>query len=387
MLYNNWKKLIKSKDISGFVVNNKIMVNIPIKLLMNQKIIKPQIQGILDKDKMLEIVKYQDNYYKSGKRYFNFMGSINIHSCIETKNDYLVDGQHRYESLKELYQKYNYNNENVIVEVVSVQTEEELINNYNIINKNTELPEFPDDIDKNVPEQAALFFFNKYPEIFVTTKRTKRPHINKNLFQEAMGVLNSEINRRLNCNKTKDELIDIINEKNDRMCLWPVESYQKRIRKMKCWDTYKRLADSYGFYLGMYTSCDRENYLFRWVRDIIHERTGEEIKKVRKKTNRRKIPQVKRKMVWERYIGNVVNSKCYCCGISEINSINNFECGHVISKAMGGDESIDNLRPICSSCNKSMGTENLYEFMKLNYSENYNNLNLKIENKNSKIKI
>ena len=56
------------------------------------------------------------------------------------------------------------------------------------------MPEFPEDIDKNVPEQTALYFFNKYPEIFVTTKRTRRPHINKNLFQEAIGVLNSEIN-------------------------------------------------------------------------------------------------------------------------------------------------------------------------------------------------
>lgn len=367
MLFKKILSLIKSKKIDGFYLNNKIVANIPIKLLIEENIKKPQIQRILDNGKMLEIVKLQDAYYKSGKKHFNFMGTINIHSCIETNLNYLVDGQHRYESLKELYNKYNYKKEKVVVEVISIQTEEELIRNYDMINKNTELPEFPDDIDKNVPEQAALYFFNKYPEIFVTTKRTKRPHINKNLFQESLGILNSEINKRLNCNKTKDELIDIINDKNDKMTLWPVDSYQSKIRKMKSWGTYKRLCDSYGFYLGMYSSCGRENYLFRWVRDIIHERTGEEIKKVRKKTNKRKIPPVKRKSVWEKYMGNVINSKCFCCNINSINALN-FECGHVKSKADGGDDSIDNLRPICSSCNKSMKTENMYLYMKNNYN-------------------
>ena len=86
------------------------------------------------------------------------------------------------------------------------------------------MPEFPDDIDKNVPE-IQLYIFNKYPEIFVTTN-VRRPHINKNLFQEAIGVLNSEINNRFLC-IGKRGLINIINEKNERMRLWPVESYQK----------------------------------------------------------------------------------------------------------------------------------------------------------------
>jgi hypothetical protein len=39
-----------------------------------------------------------------------------------------------------------------------------------------------------------------------------------------------------------------------------------------------------------------------------------------------------------------------------------FECGHVISEKNGGNVTLDNLRPICSSCNKSMGVMNLEEF-------------------------
>ena len=68
MLYNKLQTLIKAKNINGFIINNKIVANIPIKMLLKENIKKPEIQRILDKDKMLEIVKYQDNYYKSGKK-------------------------------------------------------------------------------------------------------------------------------------------------------------------------------------------------------------------------------------------------------------------------------------------------------------------------------
>ena len=50
--------------------------------------------------------------------------------------------------------------------------------------------------------------------------------------------------------------------------------------------------------------------------------------------------------------------------------MNGYECGHVESEATGGDMSIENLRPICSSCNKSMGIKNMREYIKNNYPKN-----------------
>ena len=41
-----------------------------------------------------------------------------------------------------------------------------------------------------------------------------------------------------------------------------------------------------------------------------------------------------------------------------------FEVGHVVSVHNNGDLSIENLRPICSLCNKSMSTRNMLEFIK-----------------------
>lgn len=68
--------------------------------------------------------------------------------------------------------------------------------------------------------------------------------------------------------------------------------------------------------------------------------------------------------VWNKYIGiKIGETKCLCCNIFDISQLN-FECGHVVAKSLGGSTEIDNLRPICGSCNKSMGTMNMEDFKK-----------------------
>lgn len=83
------------------------------------------------------------------------------------------------------------------------------------------------------------------------------------------------------------------------------------------------------------------------------------------KTRKDFISQQLRMDVWKKYIGlNIGETKCLCCGIIKIQQLN-FECGHIIAESLGGPTNMDNLLPICGSCNKSMGTKNLYEFKKL----------------------
>ena len=82
----------------------------------------------------------------------------------------------------------------------------------------------------------------------------------------------------------------------------------------------------------------------------------EEIKKIRKS-----IPKSLKILVWDKNIGKEKGiGKCDVCKC-DIDS-KNFECGHIISVKDGGETNINNLLPICSSCNKSMGTQNLIEF-------------------------
>lgn len=75
-----------------------------------------------------------------------------------------------------------------------------------------------------------------------------------------------------------------------------------------------------------------------------------------------KISQSLRELCWNTYVGKAVGiTKCPCCGISDITPFN-FNCRHIITYANGGKTSIENLRPICSGCNKSIGSENMDVF-------------------------
>lgn len=76
---------------------------------------------------------------------------------------------------------------------------------------------------------------------------------------------------------------------------------------------------------------------------------------VRVEAAKKNIPKALRSAVWETYVGKVYETKCkveWCK-----NTINPFiyEVGHNIPESKGGSTTIDNLRPICSQCNKSMG--------------------------------
>lgn len=103
------------------------------------------------------------------------------------------------------------------------------------------------------------------------------------------------------------------------------------------------------------------------IKDKYNSIMKEEIKKIKEKykkdkaKKRKTIPKSLRDKVWDIYVGKEKGvSKCYCCD-KEIDS-KCFDCGHVKSVAHGGLDIVENLKPICSTCNKSMGTQNLEEF-------------------------
>jgi hypothetical protein len=79
------------------------------------------------------------------------------------------------------------------------------------------------------------------------------------------------------------------------------------------------------------------------------------------------IPSALRTQVWDRYIGEEVGRcKCYCCRTNFITQ-RKFEAGHVLSEKKGGPTTIENLRPICSGCNKSMGAMHMADYCKQYY--------------------
>jgi 5-methylcytosine-specific restriction endonuclease McrA len=66
-----------------------------------------------------------------------------------------------------------------------------------------------------------------------------------------------------------------------------------------------------------------------------------------------------RVQIWNKYIGMKYGQiKCPLCKVIDIQQLN-FICGHIQAHAEGGELTVDNIRPICSVCNGSMGKKPL----------------------------
>ena len=69
------------------------------------------------------------------------------------------------------------------------------------------------------------------------------------------------------------------------------------------------------------------------------------------------IPKALRNQVWINYIGRKFESKCYIRWCKNNIDVFNFHVGHNIPSSKGGETLLENLRPICSCCNLSMGNQ------------------------------
>ena len=73
---------------------------------------------------------------------------------------------------------------------------------------------------------------------------------------------------------------------------------------------------------------------------------------------KKKIPLALREQVWVLYCGDRnFKHKCVVKWCENIITPFNFEVGHNVPESKGGETNIDNLRPVCSKCNKSMGSQ------------------------------
>jgi hypothetical protein len=332
---NRYIGIINSKNLSRF---NKLEI--------------PNEQRIKDDDKVKDIIEYQLNYRKENER-FNFLGILNIHHLLSDDEYYLVDGQHRYQAIKTLYEDHGYGNINIGVELVDVKTREELKENYRLINKNTPLPEFPESINKNIPEEAAKHYKQKYPKIWSKNERSRRPNIYFNHFQEALGFLTERLNIG-----TTDELINIIEKHNENITHWDHSKISENI-VTKCNDM--------DFYLGIYNHISDE-WGYKWVKDIIYEKTGEQIKG--KTKGKKKISQKMKNLLWKSDIGLEKGEILCCCCMNRKISQTNFHAGHIQAEAKGGTIELNNLRAICGPCNIDMNIRHMHNYIKEEYPNN-----------------
>ena len=77
---------------------------------------------------------------------------------------------------------------------------------------------------------------------------------------------------------------------------------------------------------------------------------------------RRAISTSLRMNVWE-MVYNELSGKCILCDKEiHLNDGQSWEVSHILPNSRGGDEILENLRPLCKGCNRNMTTETIQEY-------------------------
>ena len=95
--------------------------------------------------------------------------------------------------------------------------------------------------------------------------------------------------------------------------------------------------------------------------EIVMEKGVKKQKRPRVKTSKEKIPVALREQVWIKHMGQVFKGKCSTVWCANIITVFDFQSGHNIPESRGGSTTIDNLVPLCSRCNLSMGNNHTFD--------------------------
>ena len=112
-------------------------------------------------------------------------------------------------------------------------------------------------------------------------------------------------------------------------------------------------------------------------------------KKSKNKT-KANIPKALREQVWLKNIGHQYEHKCLIDWCQNTISVFDFHVGHNIPESHGGKTDITNLKPICSRCNLSMGSQySISEWIKIGDTLPHKNHQLihDVDVKNDRIKL
>ena len=321
----------------------------------------PECQRILDNIKLQSLIDYQKEIFIKYQCY-KFIGVLSI--CQINNQNYLVDGQHRFCAMEQLYKKYNHDF-NIFIQLITVNSIENLKLVFENINKNTPLPDivFDNNNEKNIISETVNYFQHKYPKVWSSSSKCHRPSIFINYFQESLLFMQNYLRF-----ENSEELINVIEDYNINHSKQNKDDYKDKSISNKMFNN----ACETNFYLGLYKYDIEQDYGYLWSKNIIEYKCPNvNIIKKKKQNGKAKIKKALRTNVWNTYIGDKIReTKCKICNNYKIDTFN-YECGHIIAEANGGSIDLDNLLPICGECNKSMGTEDMDLFVKNIYKNNY----------------
>lgn len=315
---------------------------------IRDQIIIPDLQGTLNRDKINEMkTSYELNpHYLAAKCLLVF-----AHTKIGPYDKYyLVDGQHRFHTAIELYQQNKNYNDTFLISIVDIDNFDDMLALFTEINADSSKCV----IKKGTFKEFELVNYYEVKKLMGEKYKflPKSSSVNKSLytiseFIEKLIQLNGFKHMKLN-KKTPEEIITWIEVKEKEFFseagyleLFHQSKDKFREREQVCIEN---------------KSCMfmKSNNFIAWLLDPTIEIAHDFIE-------RKSISKALKTKVWAGEFGSKTNGKCtiYSCGnILSLDVVNSWQCGHLTSVKNKGETTLENLRPICTQCNQSMGEAN-----------------------------
>jgi hypothetical protein len=288
---------------------------------LNKNVYTPEYQRYKSDDRISEIVVELSK--KKEPTGIIILGKI--------KNKYyLIDGQHRCECYKRL------NIEPILVQIFHPKDDEEQYEIFCAINKMVPVDAYVH-LARSQPERKRMleklyqFMETNYKDFIIRAEFLdspfRFPNINFHSFKNHISKF------PFFTSSNYENILEKFLEFNEKC---------KSEMNGKDLETIHKKKSKSGHYL----------YISKFLRQIM--------KDVLKDNDDRKIDDELRDKVWEKRNGKLKDGKCFCCQKSL--NFKRFECGHIIAWSEGGRTVLENLEPICKTCNTKSQSKNLLEY-------------------------
>jgi len=317
----------------------------------------PSFQRLLNKEYVRTLCEDQLCEFEK----FNSFSALQSITCALYNNRmYVLDGQHRIHMFKTLKDEHNISLSKNVVPVITyyVDTLDELRSYYNRINKHN--PINPLQLDDNWQQYKRFFewFETTFKPYIKQSKNTRCPHFNLDDMMNHFNTFSYFKNI-----ENVDFFIESVKKLNDCLIVNREQIRKNQIQQdlsaniTKC---YSKKDAKYPCMLGLW----RQYEWFDIAIDLYNHNNEDGFLNnitLSKYCKTRPVIDLNLKFaVWNKRNKNKQMPCCYCC--EEFLIFSNMECGHVIPHCKGGTIELNNLEPICRSCNRKMGVMNLEHY-------------------------
>lgn len=302
--------------------------------LASLKVEFPGFQRDVAEEHVQQMIEHQTRLFRTFG-YYLFLG------CLEFARHkgvfYCIDGQHRYHAICALVQASPLTDFEVVIEIMETPCLDEAEELFQLVNMSKPLPSFllqqPDPLVSDDPKRGAQtlreYLRKEYKAYGSKSEKPQRPNINVDAFVDTV------YKRYI----LGENVIEWFEQENEAHRVY-LEMQRENEPIAKCLEAIHKKTGK-ALYLGCY-----------WLDSLVNKLSAPIRQKVWKTWYSMQPAEAKSAN------GEIL---CPCCESVRIDA-GHFHAGHRVSFKNGGTHSVENLIPLCATCNLSMGVMNYDEY-------------------------